>query len=602
ARKDNSTHNKEQQDVREEFTKENPKKESSLPIVEPSAKERQGRTGSTYLCIENSTGIEYACKSIQKRKLISKEDVEDVRGEVQIMHHLSGHKYIVSIKGAYEDSLFVHIVMELCAGGTLYDHISQRGRCSEWKTAELMRIIVGVVETCHSLGVMHRDLKPENFMLVNKDGDFSLKAIDFGLSIFFKPEADMWSAGVVMYVLLSGIPPFWAETQPGTFDMVLRGVIDFESDPWPLISDSAQDLLRKMLCSQPWERFTVHEVLCHPWICRAKEPAVLSCLKRFSAMNKLKRMAVVWVIAERLSEEELAGLKEMFEVMDTDNSGTITFNELKAGLRRYGCTLKESEIRDLMEANCSSSWLYMAACLNNTLPLKLLKHSIVHQRKRSEEIGEGKRGGGGRGRTSIYGIIQRSYFTFKAFLDGDKAQTENAVTVALMSTIVGPLTMRSSLQQQFIVASLNVRNIWSQCLHTLTKAEVVILHLMKLRQACLEHNMSNVDLGDIISEVDQDNADVDYSGTIDYEEFIAATVHCSKLEREEHLVAVFAYFDKSGSGYITFDELRQACLEHNMSNVDLGDIISEVDQDNDGRIDYGEFVAMMTKGNEVLED
>ncbi|KAF9597012.1 hypothetical protein IFM89_014726 [Coptis chinensis] len=133
----------------------------------------QGQIGSTYLCIENSTGIEYACKSIQKRKLISKEDVEDVRREVQIMHHLLGHKYIVSIKGAYEDSLYVHIVMELCAGGTLYDHIIRRGRCSERKAAELTRIIVGVIETCHSLGVMHRDLKPENFMLVYKDDDFS---------------------------------------------------------------------------------------------------------------------------------------------------------------------------------------------------------------------------------------------------------------------------------------------------------------------------------------------------------------------------------------------------------------------------------------------
>ncbi|OMO62365.1 Calcium-binding EF-hand [Corchorus olitorius] len=92
-------------------------------------------------------------------------------------------------------------------------------------------------------------------------------------------------------------------------------------------------------------------------------------------------------------------------------------------------------------------------------------------------------------------------------------------------------------------------------------------------------------------------ADVDNSGTIDYGEFIAATVHLNKLEREEHLVAAFRYFDKDGSGYITVDELQQACAEHNMTDVLLEDIIREVDQDNDGRIDYGEFVAMMQKGN-----
>ncbi|KAL0739466.1 hypothetical protein Bca4012_015676 [Brassica carinata] len=438
-----------------------------------SRKLGQGQFGITYLCTELATGVDYACKSISKRKLISKEDVEDVRREIQIMHHLAGHGNIVTIKGAYEDSLYVHIVMELCAGGELFDRIIQRGHYSERKAAELTKIIVGVVEACHSLGVMHRDLKPENFLLVNKDDDFSLKAIDFGLSVFFKPgqiftdvvgspyyvapevllkrygpEADVWTAGVILYILLSGVPPFWAETQQGIFDAVLKGYIDFDSDPWPVISDSAKDLIRRMLSSKPAERLTAHEVLRHPWICengvapdRALDPAVLSRLKQFSAMNKLKKMALK-VIAESLSEEEIAGLREMFQAMDTDNSGAITFDELKAGLRKYGSTLKDTEIHDLMEA-----------------------------------------------------------------------------------------------------------------------------------------------------------ADVDNSGTIDYSEFIAATIHLNKLEREEHLVAAFQYFDKDGSGYITIDELQQACVEHSMTDVFLEDIIKEVDQNNDGKIDYGEFVEMMQKGN-----
>lgn len=112
-------------------------------------------------------------------------------------------------------------------------------------------------------------------------------------------------------------------------------------------------------------------------------------------------------------------------------------------------------------------------------------------------------------------------------------------------------------------------------------------------------------------------ADIDKSGTIDYGEFIAATIHLNKLEREEHLLSAFSYFDKDGSGYITIDELQQACVEQGMSDVFLEDVIKEVDQDNvrfksfyygqcpgiiffflfqDGRIDYGEFVAMMQKG------
>uniref|UniRef100_A0A1J3FI39 non-specific serine/threonine protein kinase n=1 Tax=Noccaea caerulescens TaxID=107243 RepID=A0A1J3FI39_NOCCA len=505
---DNSpTNNNASETIAQEFSKEAEKKDSNtknpalvIPLKEPimrrnvdnqayyvlghktpnirdlytlSRKLGQGQFGTTYLCTEIATGVDYACKSISKRKLISKEDVEDVRREIQIMHHLAGHGNIVTIKGAYEDSLYVHIVMELCAGGELFDRIIQRGHYSERKAAELTKIIVGVVEACHSLGVMHRDLKPENFLLVNKDDDFSLKAIDFGLSVFFKPgqiftdvvgspyyvapevllkrygpEADVWTAGVILYILLSGVPPFWAETQQGIFDAVLKGYIDFESDPWPVISDSAKDLIRRMLSSKPAERLTAHEVLRHPWICengvapdRPLDPAVLSRLKQFSAMNKLKKMALK-VIAESLSEEEIAGLREMFQAMDTDNSGAITFDELKAGLRKYGSTLKDTEIHDLMDA-----------------------------------------------------------------------------------------------------------------------------------------------------------ADVDNSGTIDYSEFIAATIHLNKLEREEHLVAAFQYFDKDGSGYITIDELQQACVEHSMTDVFLEDIIKEVDQNNDGKIDYGEFVEMMQKGN-----
>eukprot|EP00252_Welwitschia_mirabilis_P027747 TRINITY_DN9619_c0_g1_i1.p1 TRINITY_DN9619_c0_g1~~TRINITY_DN9619_c0_g1_i1.p1 ORF type:complete len:460 (-),score=67.75 TRINITY_DN9619_c0_g1_i1:83-1462(-) len=345
----------------------------------------QGQFGTTFLCTEVATGKEFACKSIPKRKLISKEDVEDVRREIQIMHHLSGHPNVVTIKGAYEDGVHVHIVMELCAGGELFDRIIDRGHFSERKAAELTRIIVGVVEACHSLGVMHRDLKPENFLLANKDDDTSLKAIDFGLSVFFKPgeiftdvvgspyyvapevlckrygpEADVWTAGVILYILLSGVPPFWAETQQGIFDAVLKGHIDFDSEPWPSISDSAKDLIRKMLNSKPSERATAHEVLCHPWICedgvapdRPLDPAVLSRLKQFSAMNKLKKMALK-IIAQSLSEEEIAGLREMFKAMDTDNSGAITFDELKAGLKRYGSKLTEPEIRALMDAVSSS--------------------------------------------------------------------------------------------------------------------------------------------------------------------------------------------------------------------------------------------------------
>ncbi|KAF3670760.1 Calcium-dependent protein kinase 2 [Capsicum annuum] len=435
-----------------------------------------GQFGTTFLCIEKGTGKKYACKSIAKRKLLTDEDVDDVRREIQIMHHLSGNPNVISIKGAYEDPVAVHVVMELCTGGELFDRIIKRGHYSERQAAELARTIVGVVEACHSLGVMHRDLKPENFLFVNDEENSPLKTIDFGLSMFFKPgqifddvvgspyyvapevlrkrygpEADIWSAGVIIYILLSGVPPFWGESEEEIFDEVLHGDIDFELNPWPKISQGAKDLVRRMLVKDPKKRLTAHEVLCHPWVQidgvapdKPLDSAIFTRLTQFSAMNKLKKMAIR-VIVERLSEEEIAGLKEMFKMIDTDNSGQITFDELKIGLKKFGANLNESQIHDLMKA-----------------------------------------------------------------------------------------------------------------------------------------------------------ADVDNSGTIDYGEFVAAMLHANKIEKEDYLFAAFSYFDKDGSGYITADELQKACEEFGIEDVHLEELIQEADQDNDGRIDYNEFVAMMHKGNADL--
>jgi calcium-dependent protein kinase len=146
----------------------------------------RGQFGVTHLCTHKTTGKQYACKTIAKRKLVNKEDIEDVRREVQIMHHLTGQPNIVELLGAYEDKQSVHLVMELCAGGELFDRIIAKGHYTERAAASLLRTIVQIVHTCHSMGVIHRDLKPENFLLLNKDENSPLKATDFGLSVFYK--------------------------------------------------------------------------------------------------------------------------------------------------------------------------------------------------------------------------------------------------------------------------------------------------------------------------------------------------------------------------------------------------------------------------------
>ncbi|XP_074272014.1 calcium-dependent protein kinase 2-like isoform X1 [Silene latifolia] len=433
----------------------------------------RGRFGITYLCTENATGVNYACKSILKRKLVSECDRDDLKREIQILQHLSGQANIVEFKDVYEDRQSVHLVMELCEGGELFDRIIAQGHYSERAAAEICRQIVKVVHICHFMGVMHRDLKPENFLLASLEDGSMIKATDFGLSVFIEEgkvyhdvagsayyvapevlernygkESDIWSAGIILYILLCGVPPFWAETENGIFDAILKGKIDFESDPWPSISSSAKDLVTKMLNPDPKKRITPEEVLAHPWMIEGGDAsdkpidsAVLSRMKQFRAMNKLKKLALK-VIAQNMSEEEIKGLKAMFINMDTDNSGYLTYEELKTGLAQLGSKLTEVEVMQLMEA-----------------------------------------------------------------------------------------------------------------------------------------------------------ADFDGDGTIDYTEFITATMHRHRLETEENILRAFRYFDKDSSGYITTDELEAAMMEYGVADENsIKEILSEVDTDNDGRINYDEFCTMMKGG------
>ncbi|PON86064.1 Serine/threonine protein kinase [Trema orientale] len=340
----------------------------------------RGEFGITYLCTDRETKEALACKSISKRKLRTAVDIEDVRREVAIMSTLPEHPNIVKLKATYEDHENVHLVMELCEGGELFDRIVARGHYSERAAATVAKTIAEVVRMCHANGVMHRDLKPENFLFANKKEHSPLKAIDFGLSVFFKPgerfseivgspyymapevlkrnygpEVDIWSAGVILYILLCGVPPFWAETEQGVALAILRGVIDFKREPWPQISESAKSLVRKMLEPDPRKRLTAQQVLEHPWIQNAKKTSnvplgdiVRTRLKQFSVMNRFKKKALR-VIAEHLSVEEVEVIKDMFALMDTDKDGKVTFEELKTGLRKVGSQLAEPEIKMLME-------------------------------------------------------------------------------------------------------------------------------------------------------------------------------------------------------------------------------------------------------------
>ncbi|ONK56846.1 uncharacterized protein A4U43_C10F13710 [Asparagus officinalis] len=325
----------------------------------------RGEFGVTRRCTDIETGEKFACKTISKLRLKNCVDAADVRREVEIMRHFPNHPNIVQLRDAYEDEEAVHLVMELCQGGELFDRIVARGHYTERAAAGVAKTIIEIVQLCHKHGVIHRDLKPENFLFANESETAPLKAIDFGLSAFFEPEvlkrnygpeADVWSAGVILYILLCGVPPFWAETDEGIAQAIIQSVIDFDREPWPKVSENAKDLVRHMLDPNPSSRLTAQEVLEHPWMQNASTApdiplgdTVRCRLQQFSVMNKFKKKALR-VVAGQLPMEEVACIKQVFDLMDTDKNGNLTLEELKEGLQYIGSTVDEPDAQMLLEA------------------------------------------------------------------------------------------------------------------------------------------------------------------------------------------------------------------------------------------------------------
>ncbi|XP_027365395.1 calcium-dependent protein kinase 26-like [Abrus precatorius] len=250
-----------------------------------------GQFGVIRACSDKLTGEVLACKSISKDRLVTSDDLQSVKLEIEIMARLSGHPNVVDLKAVYEEENFVHLVMELCAGGELFHLLEKHGRFSESEARVLFRHLMQMVLYCHENGVVHRDLKPENILLATRSSSSPIKLADFGLATYIKPgeslhglvgspfyiapevlagaynqAADVWSAGVILYILLSGMPPFWGKTKSQIFEAVKAADLRFPSDPWDLISESAQNLIRGMLCTESSKRLTAQGVLDHCWM------------------------------------------------------------------------------------------------------------------------------------------------------------------------------------------------------------------------------------------------------------------------------------------------------------------------------------------------
>ncbi|XP_043693562.1 CDPK-related kinase 3 [Telopea speciosissima] len=320
-----------------------------------------------------------AVKIISKAKMTTAISIEDVRREVKILKALSGNQNLVKFYDACEDANNVYVVMELCEGGELLDRILSRGgRYTEEDAKVIIVQILNVVAFCHLQGVVHRDLKPENFLFTTRDEDALMKLIDFGLSDFIRPderlndivgsayyvapevlhrsytmEADIWSIGVITYILLCGSRPFWARTESGIFRAVLRADPNFDDSPWPVVSPEAKDFVKRLLNKDHRKRMTAAQALTHPWLRDINCPVPLDILiyklvKSYLRATPFKRAALK-ALSKALTEDELVYLRTQYRLLEPHKDGRVSHENFKMALIRNATdAMKESRVPDIL--------------------------------------------------------------------------------------------------------------------------------------------------------------------------------------------------------------------------------------------------------------
>ncbi|CAF0852387.1 unnamed protein product [Rotaria sordida] len=260
---------------------------------EPKEVIGKGLSSVVRKCVEKATGKEYACKIIEFNDDSEVERTATLR-EIQILKLVGDHPNIIDIVASFETPNYVFIVMELCPNGELFDYLTKVVHLSEKRTRQIMSSIFNAVNHLHSHRVVHRDLKPENILM---DGNMNVKITDLGFAVqiseneplydlfgtpgYMAPEllqcsqyddmpgyslpVDLWACGVILFTLLSGLPPFWHRKQHLMFRMIMDGQYTMTGSEWDDVSEIAKDLISHLLVIDPAERYTALQALQHPF-------------------------------------------------------------------------------------------------------------------------------------------------------------------------------------------------------------------------------------------------------------------------------------------------------------------------------------------------
>ena len=350
----------------------------------------EGRFSTVYEAQNRITDIMRAMKIIKKEEHYSEEDEKEVINEVNILKTMD-HPNIVKLFEFYSNEKQYSIIMEYCKGGKLNTEIRNYAPFDEKYSAYIMYQIFSAINYCHNMNIIHRDLKPENILIVNrnkKNNYPNIKIGDFGMSkmvekdslqnqivgtiYYVAPEVilkkynekcDIWSCGVIMYVLLSKKPPFGGYTEEEIISNILKGVYDIEKPPFDKISKNALDLIQKLLNKDINKRISAQEALNHPWFKENKSKELyneilndkvlqklLDNLKKYKKNSIIQETALAYLVHNFPQMKDVINACKLFNQIDLNGDGKITEHELYKGLcTKIKSDTLEDDVRKIYE-------------------------------------------------------------------------------------------------------------------------------------------------------------------------------------------------------------------------------------------------------------
>ena len=356
-----------------------------------------GAFGEVWLVHHKDLDRDFAMKTIKKRKNKS-SDEKEILNEIAILKKLD-HPKILKVIDFFSTPKKYYIITEYCPEGELFNEIIKVGKFDEGQAAFIINQILKAISYCHKMNIIHRDIKPENIMITNreKNGCLQVKLIDLGTAKIFEkgqqenkyvgssyymaPEiikrkydekCDLWSIGVILYILLTGRPPFDGNDDEEILENVKKGVYDKWSYPFPILSAQSKDLIFKLLQYDPKKRLNAEEALDHPWFKTAEfkkkdkvnsiEPELaqelIENMTKYRSDNMLKCAVIAYLIHHITNTEECFEASKLFNKIDLNSDGKIEKHELIQGFEKYWGISKEEakEKVDLIFANIDTDF------------------------------------------------------------------------------------------------------------------------------------------------------------------------------------------------------------------------------------------------------